>query len=472
MTEPLLSLRDVHKSFRGVPALRGASLDVLPGEVHGLIGQNGAGKSTIIKIVTGVHALDGAGDRGELRFRGREIRFDGPGAARSAGISTIYQEVNLVPQRSVAENIFLGREPRRFGLIDWRAIHREAARVIEGFGLPIDVGRAVGTLSTAEQQLVAIARAVSVDAQLVIMDESTSSLDEREVEVLFSIVRQLKAAGRSVLFISHRLDELFAVCDRITVMRDGQTVKVARVHEVSKLELVHAMLGKELAAVHRQRRPHAARDGGAAPLLAVQGLQAPPRLRGASLDLHAGQTLGLAGLLGAGRTELMRAIFGADPIAAGEVRLRGRRLQLRSPADAIAEGMAYLSEDRKTEGVFPDLSVRENLTIALLPHLARAGIVDQRRQLEVVRRFVASLGIKTSDPRADTGRRRRCESRHRTPDRRARAKRRGHSADDVRARGTGRPGRRGRRGAGRPHRGACRRGRSGRSLVDGDDGRR
>src|SRR5256885_10205507 len=197
MPEPLLSLTGAHKGFRGVPARRGASLDVLPGEVHGLIGQNGAGKSTIIKIVTGVYRFDERDDRGELTFAGRPVRFAGPGEARRAGISTIYQEVNLVPQRSVAENIFLGREPRRFGLIDWRRIEREATAVLAGFGFDIDVRRAVGALSTAEQQLVAIARAASVDARLVIMDECTSSLDEHEVDVRFSIVRQLKAAGRS-----------------------------------------------------------------------------------------------------------------------------------------------------------------------------------------------------------------------------------------------------------------------------------
>jgi ribose transport system ATP-binding protein len=216
------------------------------------------------------------------------------------------------------------------------------------------------------------------------------------VELLFSIVRQLKAAGRSVVFVSHRLDELFAVCDRVTVLRDGRTVKVSPIAQISKLELVTVMLGKELSAVHRERRQHRAADGGV-PLLAVHEVQAPPRLRSASLAVHAGQTLGLAGLLGAGRTELMRALFGADTVQAGRIELEGRPLQLRSPADAIAQGIAYLSEDRKTEGIFPDLSVRENLTIVLLPRLARAGVVDRARQQQIVQRFIERLGIKAHD---------------------------------------------------------------------------
>ncbi|HLL13057.1 MAG TPA: sugar ABC transporter ATP-binding protein, partial [Rubrivivax sp.] len=394
--QPLLALRDVHKHFRGVAALSGATLEVLPGEVHGLIGQNGAGKSTLIKIVTGVHALDGPGDRGDMQFDGQPARFAGPGAARSAGISTIYQEVNLVPQRSVAENMFLGREPRRFGLIDWRRVHAEAKRVLASFGLAIDERRAVQTLSTAEQQMVALARAVSFNARLVIMDESTSSLDEREVELLFSVVRKLKAEGRSVVFVSHRLDELFALCDRLTVMRDGKTVLVAPTSGLSKLELVTAMLGKTLAAVQREAASAPPAEP-AAPLLQVDGLRAPPRLRHADLALLPGQVLGLAGLLGAGRTELMRAVFAADRVAGGEIRINGRAVQPQSPADAMALGMAYLSEDRKAEGIFPNLSVRENISIAMLPRLASRGIVDRAQQQQLVQRFIAQLGIKAAN---------------------------------------------------------------------------
>ncbi len=396
-TQPLLSMRGINKYFGGVSALRNASLEIAPGEVHALIGQNGAGKSTMIKIVTGAYPLDGSADSGDIHFDGRPVRFASPKAAREGGISTIYQEINLVPFRSVAENMFLGREPRRFGLIDWKRIEREARQVLERIGVSIDVHLPVASLSTATQQMVAIARAVSVDAKLVIMDESTSSLDEREVELLFNVIRQLKADGRSVLFVSHRLDELFTICDRVTVMRDGQTVRVALMGEISKLELVTTMLGKELAVTHRQVAAATA-DVSAKPLLSISDLSAPPRLKAVSIEVRAGETVGLAGLLGAGRTELMRAIFGADPMRSGSMQLDGEGVSFDSPADAIRRGIAYLSEDRKVEGIFPDMSVRENMTIVLLPRLAKAGIVDRAAQDRIVSDFITRLGIKTAGP--------------------------------------------------------------------------
>ena len=240
---PLLHMQDIQISFGGVPALRQARLSVAAGEVHALIGQNGAGKSTLIKILTGAYQRAG----GTVQFDGREVDFRTPKAAREAGISTIYQEINLVPYRSVAENIFLGREPRRFGLVDWRTVHRRAQELLESFGLEVDVKSAVGRHSTAIQQMVALARAVSSEAKMVIMDESTSSLDEREVELLFSVVRRLRDDGRAVIFVSHRLDELYALCDRVTVMRDGQTVAESELATFDKLQLVTTMLGRTLA---------------------------------------------------------------------------------------------------------------------------------------------------------------------------------------------------------------------------------
>lgn len=244
-TRPLLlEMQDIGISFGGVPALRGANLSVAAGEVHALIGQNGAGKSTMIKILTGAYRRGS----GSVRFEGREVDFRTPKQAREAGISTIYQEINLVPFRSVAENIFLGREPRRFGLIDWRTVQHRAAALLDSFGLHIDVKKPVGRYSTAIQQMVALARAVSSDAKMVIMDESTSSLDEREVELLFTVVRKLRDDGRAVIFVSHRLDELYALCDRVTVMRDGQTVAQSTMAEMDKLQLVTTML--EIGRAH------------------------------------------------------------------------------------------------------------------------------------------------------------------------------------------------------------------------------
>ena len=397
VSEPLLSMQGIHKYFAGVPALRDASLQLRAGEVHALIGQNGAGKSTMIKVVTGAYALDGPQDRGLIHFDGAPVRFQSPKHARESGVSTIYQEINLVPFASVAENIFLGREPRRFGLIDWPRIHREAEQVVASVGLSVDVRKPVSSLSTASQQMVAIARAVSVDAKLVIMDESTSSLDDREVEVLFSVIRKLKQDGRAVVFVSHRLDELYAICDRVTVMRDGQTVYVSRMSEISKLDLVTTMLGKELSMAHG-KAAQSSDAGPRAALLGVDALHVAPRLRGISLNVGAGETVGLAGLLGSGRTETMRAVFGADRPNAGGLRFEQQVVDFRDPADAIAKGIAYLSEDRKTEGIFPDLSVRENMTMVMLPQLARMGVVDRAAQLKIVDDFIARLGIKTSGP--------------------------------------------------------------------------
>ena len=372
-------------------------MSVAAGEVHALIGQNGAGKSTLIKILTGAYRRGS----GSVRFEGREVDFRTPKQAREAGISTIYQEINLVPFRSVAENIFLGREPRRFGLIDWRAVQRRAAALLESFGLQIDVKKPVGRYSTAIQQMVALARAVSSDAKMVIMDESTSSLDEREVELLFSVVRKLRDDGRAVIFVSHRLDELYALCDRVTVMRDGQTVAQSTMAEMDKLQLVTTMLGRSLAAVVQEdtavarSESRAARQASRSP---PAQLSAHPKVSDVSLEVHAGEAVGLAGLLGSGRTETMRLMFGADPPEHGSLSIGGAAVTLKSPQDAIARGLAYLTEDRKGEGIVPELSVRDNLTLVCLRTLAKNGVVDVKKQQAIVDRFIASLGIKLRSP--------------------------------------------------------------------------
>ncbi|CAB3778932.1 Fructose import ATP-binding protein FruK [Pararobbsia alpina] len=394
-TPLLLEMQDIDKSFGGVAALRRASLSVAAGEVHALIGQNGAGKSTLIKILTGAYRRDA----GLVYFAGREVDFTSPQAARNGGISTIYQEINLVPMRSIAENIFLGREPRRFGLIDWRSIHRQADTLLSSFGLSIDVHRPVAQFSTAVQQMVALARAVSANARMVIIDESTSSLDEREVELLFTVVRRLRDDGRAVIFVSHRLDELYAICDRVTVMRDGQTVAAAPMAEMDKLQLVTTMLGRSLAAVVRHPAAAEGRDPSArGPVqLTATHLRAAPKVQDVSLAVHAGEAVGLAGLLGAGRTETMRLMFGAEAPGGGTLSLAGEAVALKSPQDAIRRGMGLLTEDRKAEGIVPELSVRDNLTLVCLPTLVRRGVVDRRVQKALVERFIESLGIKLRD---------------------------------------------------------------------------
>jgi ribose transport system ATP-binding protein len=394
MTAPLLTMRGIDKRFAGVAALAGAALEVGRGEVHALIGQNGAGKSTLIKILTGYYSRDA----GEILFDGKPVSFGRPAEAQKAGISTIYQEINLVPYRSATENICLGRERRRFGLLDWPAMHREAAALLARFNVHIDVRRPVMGHSTAVQQMVAIARAIGFDAKLVIMDEPTSSLDEQEVGVLFDVIRQLKNAGVSVIFVSHKLDELYAVCDAVTIMRDGRTVRVSPMGDISRLELVTTMLGRRLETPDRRGAAAAGRRDADGTLLAVGHLAAGRRVRDVSLAVRPGEIVGLAGLLGSGRTETARVIFGADRAEAGTIRLAGAAAPPREPREAIRAGMGFLSEDRKLEGIVPDLSVRENLTLALMPHLARRGVVDEAKSREIVDRFIQRLGIKCAGP--------------------------------------------------------------------------
>jgi len=392
-TAPLLVMRDIDKRFLGVHALAGASLEVAPGEIMALVGQNGAGKSTLIKVLTGAYPKDG----GSIALAGEPIDFASPQEAQRGGVSTIYQEINLVPFRSVAENIFLAREHRRYGLLDWGRMNAEAAELLRRFAVEIDVRRPLTEFSTAIQQMVAIARAVSFKAQLVIMDEPTSSLDEREVEVLFDVMRQLRAEGVAVIFITHRLDELYQVCDRVTVMRDGRTVMTSCMGDVDKLHLISAMLGRDLETV----RSHATGFSAAAAkagdqVLAAEGLRIGRRVRDARVEVKAGQIVGLAGLLGSGRTEVARAVFGADPPDGGTIRLMGREVRPREPSDAIALGVGYCSEDRKADGIIPDMSVRENITLAILPRLIKMGVVDEARQRAIVDKFMTRLAIKAS----------------------------------------------------------------------------
>ncbi len=398
-SDALVEMTDIAKSFGGVPALSGASLRIGRGEVHAVIGQNGAGKSTLVRILTGAHRRDD----GTVVFDGQTVDFRSPIAAQRAGISTIYQEINLVPYRSVAENIYLGREPRRLGVLNRRAMHRDARSLLARLGISIDVTRPLYELNIALQQMVALARALSFESKLVILDEPTSSLDAREVQTLFDVIRSLKADGVSVLFITHRLDELYAVCDRVTVMRDGRTVAERGMGEIDKLGLVATMLGKELGEVRRkgqtgfdEARRETTNERPA--LLAISHLRREPGLHDATVTVRPGEIVGLAGLLGAGRTEVARAVFAADRPEGGEVRIDGEPVSFRGPGDAIRAGFGFCSEDRKVEGIIPELSVRENLTLAALPTLSRAGIVDASRQREIVDRFIDRLGIKTAGP--------------------------------------------------------------------------
>jgi galactofuranose transport system ATP-binding protein len=399
----VLEVAGVNKSFAGVHALRDVDFALRPAEVHALIGENGAGKSTLIKVMTGVYRPDS----GTVRLEGRPRAFRNPLEAQAAGISTIYQEVNLVPLMSVARNLYLGREPRRFGLVDVARMNREAARVLGRYGVHVDVTRPLRTLGLGAQQMVALARAVQVDARVVIMDEPTSSLEPREVDMLFSVIRGLKEQGIAVVYVSHRLDELYAVCDRVTVMRDGAVVHTGAMAGLERLRLVSLMLGREMSAVRDKgstafdTERHDRRAG--QPALRARDLSVRHRLHGVSLDIHPGEVVGLGGLLGAGRSETAKAIVGALATEGGSVEVEGRALHRRSPAAAIRNGVVMLPEDRKLEGIIPNLSVRENISLAALPRLSRAGLVSQAKQDEIVAFFMKRLRIKASSPEQKVG---------------------------------------------------------------------
>ncbi|GAA3351208.1 sugar ABC transporter ATP-binding protein [Amorphoplanes nipponensis] len=395
----LLEVLDVSKEFPGVRALDGVSFTLRPGEVHALVGENGAGKSTLIKVLTGVHQPDG----GELRYRDEPARFATPMDAQRAGISTIYQEVNLIPLMSVAHNLFLGREPRtRLGLLDEARMHREAGEILRRYGVTTDVRRQLGTLALGAQQMVALARAVMIDAKVVIMDEPTSSLEPREVETLFGVIRDLHAQGIGIVYVSHRLDELYRICDTVTILRDGRVVHTGELAALERIRLVSLMLGRDMSAVRREGFTGFAGEhataADAAPVLEVTGLSSRRRLHDISFAVRPGEVVGLGGLLGAGRSETIKAIGGAYPVDSGRVAVGGRELKRPTTVRAVRAGIATQPEDRKAEGIVAGLSVRENIALAVLPRLSRFGLVSDRRIDEIVRTYMDRLQIKASGP--------------------------------------------------------------------------
>ncbi|GAA2352802.1 sugar ABC transporter ATP-binding protein [Nonomuraea africana] len=402
-TEPVLEARGIVKRFPGVLALDDVSLALRAGEVHALVGENGAGKSTLIKVFTGVHRPD----EGTLRYRGADTGFATPMEAQRAGISTIYQEVNLVPMMSVARNLLLGREPRgRLGVIDTARLYGEAERLLAGYGVETDVRRPLRTLGMGAQQMVALARAVSVDARVVIMDEPTSSLEPREVETLFGVIRRLREQGIAVVYVSHRLDELYRVCDRVTVLRDGRVVHTGAIEGLERLRLISLMLGRDLGEIRaegstrftRRAASGEAAGNGRRPLVEARGLTRRHVLSGVDVSVREGEVVGLGGLLGAGRSETAKAIVGALPLDGGQVLVAGRPLRGGSTSLAIRAGISLLPEDRKAEGIVPTLSVRENIALAALPALATAGVVSEARIDRVVEIFMRRLRIKAASP--------------------------------------------------------------------------
>jgi len=381
-------MRGVCKRYPGVHALRDASLDVRAGEVHILLGENGAGKSTLMKILSGAVRRDS----GEILLNGQPVDIPDPAAARRLGISTIYQELSLVPHLSVAENIFLGKAPAHWpGIIDWKKMRLGAARVLESLGVSIDPGAPVRTLRLAQQQMVEIARALTDAARILVMDEPTSALSEREVAQLFATIARLTASGVAVVYISHRMDEVFRIGQRVTVLRDGCHVATRDIADVSVPELVRLMADREVSD-HYPRRAHARGEE----LLRVEGLGGSG-LRDVSLVLHRGEVLGIAGLVGAGRTRLARAIIGADPVERGRIAIRGRTVRVDSPAAAARARIGFLPEDRKQQGLVLGLSLERNVAMSHLGALSRLGVMDRRGERREAVDAITRLSIRTPD---------------------------------------------------------------------------
>ncbi|WBB80628.1 sugar ABC transporter ATP-binding protein [Micromonospora sp. WMMD882] len=394
---PVLTMTGISKIFPGVRALDGVDFRMFPGEVHALMGENGAGKSTLIKVLTGVYGTDG----GVITLDGRQVSFAGPMQATAAGVSTVYQEVNLCANLSVAENIFIGREPRRLGAVNWREMRRRARAVLARLDLDIDVTELLGSYSLAVQQMVAIARAVDIDARVLVLDEPTSSLDADEVAHLLRIMRQLREQGIAILFVTHFLDQVYGIADRITVLRNGRLVGEWTTADLPQLALVEKMIGKELDALERLDEAGggdltAVEQG--TPVVAADGLGRGAAVAPFSLTIHQGEVVGLAGLLGSGRTEVARLFFGADRADRGQLAVDGRPVAVRNPVAAIDRGIAFCSENRRTEGLVGELTVRENIILAMQAARGWLRPVPRRRQDELVQKWIDALSIRPANP--------------------------------------------------------------------------
>ncbi len=384
---PRLQLSGISKRFAATAALTDVSLELLPGEVHALVGENGAGKSTLVKTIAGVHQPDA----GEIRLDGELITVPSPAAARALGIAVVHQEPRLFPDLSVAENIFLVAPPTdRLHTIAWKEMRRRAADLFEQLDVHMDVTAPVRGLSMADQQLIEIAKALSVEARVLILDEPTASLSAHEVERLFTIVRRTRERGVAVLFVSHRLDEVFALCDRATVFRDGRHVVTAPTAELTTASLVRHMVGREVSLF-----PKEASTVGE-PLLEVRNLSDASGFRDVSFTVHAGEILGLAGLVGAGRTEIARVLFGIEPRTSGEVLLDGKPVNFRSPSEALGSGIAYVPEDRHQDGLVLDFSIAHNITLPVLPRLFPRLFLHARTEAEIAARFSDRLRVRTT----------------------------------------------------------------------------
>ncbi len=384
----LLEMKGIGKTFPGVKALEGVSLTIREGQVHALLGENGAGKSTLIKILSGAYTKD----EGEIFFEGKPVDIRGPQDAQALGISTIYQEFNLARDLTVAENIFLGHLPRKGLSVDWAQVKKRSREILDTLGVELSVETVVSTLAVAEQQLVEIAKSLNRKTRILIMDEPSAVLGEKDLEKLFQVVRSLQAQGIGIVYISHRLKEIFELADQVTVLKDGRYIDTRNVSEVTMDDLVKLMIGRDLKDVYPKRAPVLGEV-----LLEVKNVSRTKLVHDISFELHAGEIVSFAGITGSGRTELARAIFGADPYT-GEMRISGQPYKASSPQDAIRHGVALVTEDRKAQGLFLKLNVAFNTTISGLKQLCRWGVIQLPRELNLVKKMIQDLSIKTPGP--------------------------------------------------------------------------
>lgn len=393
-TSSSLTMTGIGISFPGVRALNNVDFKLRRGEIHALMGENGAGKSTLVKVLTGVYSMD----EGSIRLDGNPVTIRSTQDAQKYGISTVYQEVNLCWNLTVAENLFLGREPRTLGLIDWRKMNRQAAKLLQELNIAADPAAQLDSYSIAVQQMIAIARAVNTKCKFLILDEPTSSLDADEVKKLFTLMRQLKDNGVGIIFITHFLDQVYEICDRITVLRNGELVGEYEVENLPRLELVTKMMGKEIENLSELTiDKDESRFKEEVPIIEARDLSSgTSRVAPFGLKMYKGEVIGFGGLLGSGRSELVRAIYGADKAVHGQLFIKGKCIRIKKPLDAIKQGMAYLPEDRKAEGIFADLSVRENIIIALQ---AKRGMMNRLTRKEMEKyadEYIKLLNIKTA----------------------------------------------------------------------------